>query len=99
MKFRKYLKKASNRYTNTSHNKKTFGHRKHILLSQRFDFFFADDNAASKEKGIHYSKIGESLLVHHNLIDEDEGVVAVLGYVVTDGFVLYVAGFGGDGSA
>lgn len=60
-------------------------------------FFFADDNAASKEKGIHYSKIGESLLVHHNLIDEDEGVVAVLGYVVTDGYVLYVAGFGVDG--
>lgn len=59
--------------------------------------FFADDNAASKEKGIHYSKIGESLLVHHNLIDEDEGVVAVLGYVVTDGYVLYVAGFGVDG--
>ena len=38
-------------------------------------------------------------LVDHNLVNEDEGVVAVLGYVVTYGFVLYVAGFGVDGSA
>lgn len=38
-------------------------------------------------------------LIHHNLVDEDEGVVAVLGHVVADGFVLDVAGLGGDGSA
>ena len=42
---------------------------------------------------------GVNTLVDHYLVDEDEGVVAVLGHVVADGFVLYVAGFGGDGSA
>ena len=42
---------------------------------------------------------GVNTLIHHNLVDEDEGVAAVLGHVVTYGFVLYVAGFGGDGSA
>ena len=35
-------------------------------------------------------------LVHDNLVDEDEGVVAVLGDVVTDGLVLDVAGLGVD---
>ena len=38
-------------------------------------------------------------LVDHYLVDEDEGVAAVLGHVVADGFVLDVAGYGGDGSA
>lgn len=43
-----------------------------------------------------YSSAVSIALVDHYLVDEDEGVVAVLGHVVADGFVLDVAGFGVD---
>ncbi len=35
--------------------------------------------------------------VHDNLVNEDEGVVAVLGDIIADGLVLDVAGFSVDG--